>query len=165
LILGSYSDLKIIKTRSVVQIVVEVPLDRGKEVTDLFGLPQPNAEIAVLVSRWDQAAADRGEPPLIELPRTPQIEHANDDADDAKQRAPMTLAQSAGFLCGTPTFQQFIYEKSDGWDHRPTKDEAAEWLRSICGVASRADIKPENPVAAERFRKVRADYNAWMLVA
>jgi hypothetical protein len=77
----------------------------------------------------------------------------------------MTLAQSAGFLCGTPTFQQFIYENSEGWDHRPTKDEAAEWLRSICGVASRADIKPENHVAAERFRKVRADYNAWMLVA
>ena len=53
MILGSYADLKIIKTRSVVQIVVEVPLERGKEVTDLFGLPQPNAEVHVVVARMD----------------------------------------------------------------------------------------------------------------
>ncbi len=34
-------------------------------------------------------------------------------------------------LCGIGAFQQFICEQSDGWDHRPTTDEAAEWLRSI----------------------------------
>lgn len=155
MILGSYADLKIIKTRSVVQIVVEVPLERGKEVTDLFGLPQPNAEIPVLVSRIDPEAIQRGEPPLVE---PQQIEHHNDDA-----KPPRPLSQVAAILCGIGSFQQYICETSDGWDHRPTTEEAAAWLRSVCDVKSRTEINT-NPTAQRRFKELRSGYDAWLRV-
>jgi hypothetical protein len=152
---AEYVEWKMVKTRSALQLVFEVPLERQEHVMRALGVPLPDKSNPVAIARL-LPAAQRSNVVQIEDHRHPE---------DEPTRAPMTLAQSAGFLCGTPTFQQFIYENSEGWDHRPTKDEAAEWLRSICGVASRADIKPENHVAAERFRKVRADYNAWMLVA
>jgi len=153
LLQATYADLKTVKTRSVCQVVLEMPIEALTDVVRLLGAPVPGNEVWVAVARLNLAA--KAEEPA-------QIEHANGNGG-APERPPLTLAQSAGFLCGTPTFQQFIYEKSEGWDHRPTKDEAAEWLRSVCGVKSRADIKPENKDAAERFRKIRADYNAWAI--
>jgi hypothetical protein len=160
MILGTYADLKIIKTRSVVQIVVEVPLERGKEVTDLLGLPQPSAEIPVVVARMD---ADK----IAERSNVVQIEDhrpASDDMDDEPHTPPRPLSQIAGILCNSGAFQCFIQESSDGWDHRPTTDEAAEWLRGNCGVTSRSQLNTD-PTAALRFKKIRAEYEAWRLVA
>jgi hypothetical protein len=159
MILGVYSDLKIIKTRSVVQIVVEVPLERGKEVTDLFGLPQPNAEIPVVVARMD--------PAKIEAPsNVVQIEDHRpiEDFDEEPGKPPRPLSQIAGMFCNSAVFQKFIQEESEGWDHRPTSDEAAEWLRSVCGIKSRAELNT-NTDAAARFHKIRVQYHAWRLVA
>lgn len=51
--LGSYSDFKLIKTRSMVQVIIEVPIERAKEVTDLLGLPLPGEEVMVAVARID----------------------------------------------------------------------------------------------------------------
>lgn len=156
MILGSYSNLVIIKTRSVVQIVVEVPLERGKEVTDLLGLPQPNAEIPVVVARMDPAK-------LEAQSNVVQLEDHRQPETDAPNKPPRSLAQIAGILCNSGAFQAFIQENSDGWDHRPTSDEAATWLRANCGVNSRTELN-SNDVAAQRFRKIRADYDAWMRV-
>lgn len=153
---AEYVEWRMVKTRSSLQLIFEVGLEKQEMVMRALGVPLPNVSNPVAIARLVDAS-QRATEPL-------QIAHDNDDAE-APHRPPMSLAQSAGFLCGTPTFQQFILESGDGWDHRPTKDEAAEWLRSVCGVPSRADIKPENRIAAERFRKIRADYNAWMLVA
>lgn len=157
IIQATFSEWRMVKGRKVLQIVCEVPLEAQETVLRALGTPGVETDNWVAIARLDPRALAAQQEPA-------QIEHANDDADEP-HRLPMTLAQSAGFLCGVPTFQQFIYEESEGWDHRPTKEEAAEWLRSNCGVASRADIKPENKVAAERFKKIRADYHAWMLVA
>jgi hypothetical protein len=155
MILGSYADLKIIKTRSVVQIVVEVPLERGKEVTDLFGLPRPNAEIPVLVSRIDTNAIQRGEPPLVE---PQQIEHHN---DDEPSKPPRPLSQVSAILCNIVAFRRFIMEQYDGWDQLPTADEAADWLREQCGVTSRRELDTDDAAAAN-FRNIRSSYSAWM---
>ena len=151
MILGTYADLKIIKTRSVVQIVVEVPLERGKEVTDLFGLPQPNAEVPVVVARMD--------PEQLAPSNVVQIEDHRPDDDDP-QKPPRPLSQIAAILCNNAVFQKFIEEQSDGWDHRPTSDEAAEWLRANCGIKSRVELNA-NEVAAQRFKKIRGQYDAW----
>ncbi len=151
IIKATFSEWRMVKGRKVLQIVCEVPLEAQETVLRALGTPGVETDNWVAIARLNLSAG----------PTEPvQIAHDNDDAEEP-HRPPMSLAQSAGFLCGTPTFQQFILESGDGWDHRPTKEEAAEWLRSVCGVPSRADIKPENPVAAERFRKIRADYNAW----
>jgi hypothetical protein len=161
LILGTYADLKIIKTRSVVQIVVEVPLERGKEVTDLLGLPQPNAEIPVVLARLH---ADKIEKPTnvvqIEDHRPPE----DMPLDDEPHKPPRPLSQIAGMFCNNVLFQTFIQEESEGWTHRPTTDEAAEWLRHSCGIKSRTELNT-NEAAAARFHKIRVQYHAWQLVA
>jgi hypothetical protein len=155
MILGTYADLKIIKTRSVVQIVVEVPLERGKEVTDLLGLPQPNAEIPVVIARMD---AEKIKSNVVQIEDHRPAEDM--PLDDDPHKPPRPLSQIAGILCNSAVFQKFIQEGSDGWNHRPTTDEAADWLRTNCGVKSRAELN-SNEVAAQRFRKIRAEYQAW----
>lgn len=159
MILGTYADLKIIKTRGVVQLVVEIPLERGKEVTDLFGLPQPNAEIPVVVARMDPKTL-KAETNVV------QIEDHRPAPEDAEEEPhkPRPLSQIAAIFCNNVVFQKFIQEESDGWDHRPTSDEAAEWLRANCGIKSRTELNT-NAEAAARFRKIRGQYEAWRLVA
>jgi hypothetical protein len=159
-ILGTYADLKIIKTRSVVQIVVEVPLERGKEVTDLLGLPQPNAEIPVVLARMDAEKIKPSNVVQIEDHRPPE----DMPLDDEPHKPPRPLSQIAGMFCSNVLFQKFIEEESEGWNHRPTTDEAAEWLRHACGIKSRTELNT-NEAAAARFHKIRVQYHAWQLVA
>jgi hypothetical protein len=150
MILGSYSNMIVVKTRSVVQVVIEVPIERGGEITDLLGFPNPSAEVPVVIARMDPEKLRPQEPA--------QIEHANDDPP----YKPRPLSQIAAMLCTKPTFKRFIYEGSDGWDHIPTTDEAAEWVRSVCQVGSRKELDTA-PEAAERFRKIRAQHDAWLV--
>lgn len=163
MILGSYSNLIVVKTRSVVQVVIEIPIERGGEVTALLGFPNPSAEVPVLVSRWDQAAAGRGEPPLIEAPRQ-QIEHANDEGRDEPGKPPRPLSQVAAILCNIGAFRRFIMEQYKGWNTMPTVDEAADWVREQCGVQSRRELDTDD-VAAANFRNIRSKYWAWMEAA
>lgn len=143
-----------VKTRSSLQLIFEVPLEKQELVMRALGVPMPNVSNPVAICR------------LVEVPQQAepaQIEHANDDADDDadEQKPPRPLSQIAGMLCGVGSFQQFILENSKDWDHRPTSDEAAVWLRTVCGVESRAELNT-NQIAAQRFVKIRADYNAWL---
>ena len=48
---GTYSDWKLIKTRGVVQIVIEVPLENWRQAVDLLGMPNPSEEVHVAVAR------------------------------------------------------------------------------------------------------------------
>lgn len=145
MILGSYADLKIIKTRSVVQIVVEVPLERGKEVTDLFGLPQPNAEIPVVIARMKPEAMRANEQQQIAPP--------------ADERQPKPLSQIAAILCGIVAFRRFLTEEQNA--DIAGGDEAAEWLRKHCNIASRRDLDT-NEIAAAKFKRLRDGYDVWM---
>jgi len=154
LLQATYADLKTVKTRSVCQVVLEMPIEALTDVVRLLGAPVPGNEVWVAVARLNLAAKAEEAPA--------HIEHANDDADD-EHKPPRPLSQVAGMLCNTPTFQQFILEQSEGWDHRPTSIEAADWLRANCGINSRTELNT-HPVAAERFRKIRAEYNAWAVL-
>lgn len=52
---GCYSDFRIVKTRSVAQLIVEIPIERAAEAVALFGVPQPGQEIHVAVARLNNA--------------------------------------------------------------------------------------------------------------
>lgn len=56
-ITGMFADLKTIKTRSSIQIVIEVPVEYGKRVIDVLGFPQPGAEVPVVIARLQQVSA------------------------------------------------------------------------------------------------------------
>src|SRR5690349_9811828 len=137
-ILGTYSDFKLVKTRSVVQVVIEVPLERAQEVTDLFGLPVPGAEIPVAMARLRTAA--------------------NTDTPRDEPKPPAKLAQLAGIVCNEGRFWRFLSENTQYTID--SADEAAKYVRLVCGVRSHAELDT-NISAANLWRDLSAKYEAW----
>lgn len=126
-----------------------MPIEALTDVVRLLGAPVPGNEVWVAVARLNLSAA----------PTEPvQIAHDNDDPP----YKPRPLSQIAAMLCTKPTFKRFIYEGSEGWDHVPTTEEAADWVRSVCQIGSRKELDTI-PEAAERFRKIRAEHDAWLV--
>lgn len=60
------------------------------------------------------------------------------------------LARLAGQLCQNPEFQAFVPECADGLS---VEENAAAWIRKVCGVTSRAELD-HNPEAAARFHEL-----------
>ena len=114
-ITGTYSDFKIIKTRQVAQVVIEVPLERSKDVIDKFGLPMPNEEL------WLAVAAIKSE-------------RATDNARASK------AIQQAGILCKDQTFGIFLQQHKNLSDVNPADHSTIEnAVRAITGVRSRSE--------------------------
>ena len=52
-ITGTYSDLKIIKTRKVVQVIIECPIEQFEHIVKVVGGPRSDQEIPVCIARMD----------------------------------------------------------------------------------------------------------------
>lgn len=128
IIQGTFADLKTVKTRSVVQMIVEVPIERGEEVVKMFGFPQPGSEVSVAVARLVQQKA-------------PEPEKTRQQWDNVPR------AQQAGILCGEDGFRQFIGVE--------TAEDAKHWIYEHCGVTSRSEIDAKAPV---KWDQLVADY-------
>lgn len=135
-ILGTYSDFKLVKTRSVVQVVIEVPVERAKEVTDLLGMPMPGGEIHIGFARVDLTKAS--DP--VKLPR-------------------LGNAQMAGILCNEGGFRKYLSERSG--KPIPDADAAAVVVRFACSVKSRADLDTDTH-GAQLWRDLKAEYEMWL---
>ncbi len=121
IILGTFADFKTVKTRSVVQIIVEVPIERGKQVVEAFGFPQPGAEIPVAVTRFvEDAVPVQPEP---EKPTRP-----------GRPFADMPPSQQAGMLCTDKEFQKWAAPQS------PTEDYARLVILHTCRIDSRREL-------------------------
>lgn len=147
---GTFADLRSVKTRSIVQMIVEIPIERAAEVIAAFGYPQPGAEIMVAVAR---------------LRAAPQIE-----ARPAGKRsfADMLPAQQAGVLCNDARFRKFLHEeRTNGWmlalSNHPDDpvEAAATTVRAACGVRSRADLNT-HPQAQIAWRDLHEAYRTWL---
>mgnify|MGYP001610309744 CR=1 FL=1 len=75
-----------------------------------------------------------------------------------QDRKPYKLSQLAGMMCSQADFWQWITEAYD--TPCSNKDEAADWLRSVCNVESRSLFDTDD-VAGETFRKLMAEYDQW----
>lgn len=142
---GVFADLKTVRTRSIVQMVIEIPVERAEEVVQMFGFPQPGAEVPVAVARLVQPVAPKVEQPTPDGPRF-------NDLPRAKQ---------AGILCREPEFWRFIEKEycAPGLTVQ-NADEAAQSVRAWCGVGSRADLSAD-PEAADQWDEMRDAYRAW----
>jgi hypothetical protein len=107
---ADYCDLKIIKTRKVIQVVLEIPQEAGDAFIAAFGLPRSDKNVPVAIARLDPTAK-------AEKPKGGK------------------LAQRAGIVCSDAGFAQFL---SEFYGYR--KDRVVEGLREMCGVRSRADL-------------------------
>lgn len=136
-ITGTFSEAKFIKTRSVMVICVEVPIE-GADMAfkALGGVPQPGKEVAVAVARL------------------------NTNGPEPKARRG-SLAQQAGIMCGEPAFLVFLEETLNS--NINGDFEAAKAVREICEVDSRAEFDSD-PAAGQRWRDLKGQYDAWKLL-
>lgn len=136
IITGTFSDLKIIRTRSACQVVVEIPIEAADAALKaLGGVPQPGKEVSVAVYR-------------MAIPQEPKAKRG-------------TLAQQCGILCGDPVFLKFLTEK---YGYFPLNDfDAAADVRQICGVKSRTEFDLD-PDAGTRWLDLKGLYQAWKLL-
>lgn len=142
---GTYSDWKLIKTRSVVQIVIEVPLEQAPHVyTVLGGMPQPGSELPVAVARLAPQVTE----PKPEAP-----------AERATSRKKQTPSQRAHWLCQDKGFWKWLeteYETAVS-----DSSYAADCMRGICNVGSRAEFDIDGSEAQRTYLKLESDFNTW----
>lgn len=132
---GTFSDLKTVKTRSVVQLVIEVPIERAAQVVEMFGFPQPGSEITVAVARLVA-------PPVVE-PEKPRRPFRS-----------LPRSQQAALKCNDPDFQNWI-----GARGRPDMvgQDTARHLRERLGVQSRSELD-ETDAAGKRWDALLTEY-------
>lgn len=132
---ATFVDLKFIRTRSSVQIILEAPIEQASEITSVLGYPNPSAETWVGVARLNHKT-------------------------EAPKKIGGKLAQRAGILCNEGGFQKFL-QHIRPFDNIETRDEVAFWVRHLCGVESRAELDHDEE-AAIKFRDLEISYNAWL---
>lgn len=129
---GTYSDFKIVKTRRVIQMIIEFPIEHSKEFTDMFGMPQPDMEQHIAVAR------------LKEISTPPPT-------------ATKTI-QQAGIVCKQPEFGEFLRDKYNMADVVPSDSETiVSALRALCGIKSRTEFNTDAQ-AAEVFNRIYREF-------
>lgn len=157
---ATYSDFKLIKTRGVVSISFEVPLEQVDLAYQVLGgMPDISAE------RWFAVARLGGETSMA-----PPVEAAGPCGETLdrphKPRKPVAsdkrLAQQAGILCADPVFQQFLLERC--CIETKCEIESAAFVRDYCAITSRAELIPGEPCAM-LWLKLHGEFEAWKLAA
>jgi hypothetical protein len=139
--------LKSVKTRNVVQMVVEVPIERAEAIVSMFGYPGQN-EIPVAVALMNTPpnlsaghAGDRGKQStpargLDGVDASPQGVQSRTFSD-------MPRAQQAGILCDDYEFADFADERALNRQkvfNEPIPQDAVDAVRTWCGVKSRSEL-------------------------
>ena len=159
---GTFADYRLIKTRGVLALVIEVPVERQAEVFAALGYPMPGEEKPVAVARLQSypsaIATDAAE---AVVPTS-----GGEDAGGGTQRPvprhpqpydPMKAAVTrAVMLCRDRRFQQWIGYTRDMGPGGLAEANTKAWLLKHCEIESRAEIA--NPDAHERFLKLETSY-------
>ena len=140
IIQGSFCDYKNVKTRSVVQLIIEVPSENARMAFDALGIPVSGTEIPVAIALLDPKAVQK-------------------KVDKERRRFnELPLPQQAALRCQDEAFCRFLAEEKNAYQ---LGDGFADFVRHYCGVASRSEIQPGTP-AANKWRDLNNEFQAWM---
>jgi len=78
---------------------------------------------------------------------------------DPAPAEPKNFAAECAMKCGEPAFRVFLEERH-GLQRPLTDERVAQKVRSMLGVTSRKELN-NGGQAAERWKALRADYDAW----
>lgn len=155
-----YSDWKLIKTRSTVQVVLEIPVEDADAAYEVLGgMPVAGKE------RWFGIAAIKPEETqhasaVVNAPAKPDQEPLRPDRARRDWRD-LPPAQQAGIRCEEPAFGSFLAEERPD-DFREVND-AADCVRLICGITSRRELNT-NQKARVIWHQLNDQYEAWVRV-
>jgi hypothetical protein len=113
---ATYSDWRTVKSRKVLQIVFEVPLEQQDDVLKMLGAPMPGEEKWVAIAMLAQTLTIDAKP------------------SQPKRWVEMSRPQQAGILCSDPRFQGWVLDQPEG------PEDPAAFVRWFCNVRSRADL-------------------------
>lgn len=150
-----FVNFKPITSRKVLEIKLEVPIEQGGEVLSLLGMPDPAVSTWVAVAKLNPSAVSSSQNAEV------QAQSPGPDASGGVETQPipsrkwseMPYAQRAGIRSNEKMFQEF--------SRTVDADDAAEFIRRVCGVSSRADIKPGTRAAAA-YEDMEIKYDTWL---
>jgi hypothetical protein len=151
---GSFADYRLVKSRSVLQVIVEIPIEQQGAAFAALGYPLPGTEIPVAVARLNSPAGNLqpqqervfAEPDGYTVPNP----KPSTPAGGSKSKGERAVIRAA-ILCAEPRFRIWMAGENI------STNEAAVMLREACGVASRGDIA-KDPAALDKFLKLETDY-------
>jgi hypothetical protein len=152
---ATFADLKVIKTRQCVQIILEVPTEQFDAAYEVLGgLPNPAAE------RWFAVAAlAQDSKPVSERPQAVVLDKPQLGGKRSWNDLPP--AQQAGIRCEEEAFATFLAEERPD-DFREVEN-AADCVRLICRINSRSELNT-NQKARVIWHQLNDQYEAWMRV-
>lgn len=159
---ASYSDLKLIKTRQVVQIVFELPLADFDVAYDVLGgMPNPANETWFGIAPLDirKEVTPNPDPPLSGLDKALAPPVSQPPA--GRSWRDLQPAQQAGIRCSEPMFQHFLKTR-DGDDWLDSGQNPAACVRLICGVKSRVELGTQHK-ARMLWHQLDSQFMAWKL--
>jgi hypothetical protein len=150
---ATFADLKVIKTRQCVQIILEVPTEQFDAAYEVLGgLPNPAAERWFAVAALAQDSKPASERPQAVVLDKPQSGGKRDWRD-------IPPSQQAALRCNNVMFTAFLKEeRADDW-HEAGADPA-ECVRLICSVASRSLLNTEHR-ARVVWKQLDDQFQAW----
>lgn len=152
---ATYADWKLIKTRSCVQVVFELPLEAANEAYEaLGGMPNPATESWFGIARLD-------------LSKVSGVATPEGSANAPAVRKPIApenrMKTVCAILCNSPGFWQFLnetYRKQFPQAHVTDAEGAASLVRFLCDVKSRSEIMT-NTRAGKRWDEILTAFTIW----
>lgn len=133
-ILADYADFRLVKTRKVMQIICEVPIENAENVTKKLGWPNPHEGVAVAIA-------------LVDMKPDGTLRKNEKPKKDSRTRHAAILCQQDGFK----HFLRQVYRNewnkavcivTDGAipDTAQTHEVAAIVVRTLCDIKSRSEL-------------------------
>lgn len=172
---ATYSDWKLIKGRKCIQVVFEIPLEGHDDAYQaLGGMPDPTAEAWFAIARLDPATATERTVRPADHSKSPPETTPERSSSPASARAPrerrpfdeLPIATQAGIICNEGAFHKFLDERfTYEWKMSRARacesnDRAADTVRAVCGVSSRADLD-KTDVARGNWAALLLAYRLW----
>lgn len=145
-------DMRNVGTHKVLKLTIHIPEEQALAAIAAFGWPTGVDPVPIAIARLAIASAD-----------TPRQEPSTPDGAKTKTAfRDMRMANQAGMLCNEGAFHRFLAEKLKYPDHAAMTDKAAaDYVRRLCNVASRKDIRPD-ATSGKRWERLVDEYRTWM---
>jgi hypothetical protein len=145
----------LIKTRGVVQVVMEIPLADADEACEVLGgMPVHGKErwFGIAALKAPQREEARAEPRQSPPPGPPT-------GGAKREWRDLPPSQQAGIRCDEPTFAAFLREeRKDDWAEEP---DPVDCVYLICGIASRSELAT-NHKARVIWHQLDSAYQGWL---
>lgn len=139
---GCFADYRLVKSRSVLQLVVEVPVERQEEAFAALGYPVPGAEIHVALAR------------LVAPPAQPEAPKPSARSEQGKTRYANSTDRAQALVRAC----QYVKDtRFRSWLHVETEAAAIDAIRGACAIESRREIESD-PRAYAAFIALETDY-------